>query len=113
MAEPARRSAAGPAAPGWGDVRRQMMVTAQAVTSAMAAYLAAGGDDASGPAVMGALAISVLQDLGATARRLDVGEAVIEAERARAVAEDRAAWPRPRGGHLRRVTWAGGPAAST
>lgn len=104
MAEPARRSAAGPAAPGWSDVRRQMMVSAQACAAAVTAYLAAGGDDASGPAVMGALAIGVMQDLGATARRLDVGEAVIEAERDRAVAEDRAAVPRPRGGHLRAVT---------
>ena len=81
-----------------------MMVAAQACASAVGAYLAAGGDDASAPAVMGALAISVLQDLGAMARRLDVGEAVIEAERCRAVAEDRAACPRPRGGHLRAVT---------
>jgi allophanate hydrolase subunit 2 len=81
-----------------------MMVSAQACATAVAAYLAAGGDDASAPAVMGAMAISVLQDLGAMARRLDVGEAVIEAERDRAVAEDRAAVPRPRGGHLRAVT---------
>lgn len=104
MADPARRSAAGPAAPGWGEVRRQMMVAAQAVASAVAAYLAAGGDDASGPAVMGTMAIGVLTDLGGMARRLDVGEAVIEAERDRAVAEDRALVPRPRGGHLRAVT---------
>jgi hypothetical protein len=104
MAEPARRSAAGPRAPGWGDVRRQMMVAAQAVAAALAAYLAAGGDDASGPAVMSTMALGVLTDLGGMARRLDVGEAVIEAERARAVAEDRAACPRPRGGHLRAVT---------
>jgi hypothetical protein len=98
MADPARRRAAGPAAPGWEDVRRQMMTAAQAVTAAMAAYLAAGGDDAGGPAAMAGLAIGVLADLGAMARRLDVGEAVIEAERARAVAEDRAAVPRPRNG---------------
>jgi hypothetical protein len=104
MADPARRSAAGPAAPGWGDVRRQMMVAALAVTAALADWLAAGGDETSGPAVMGALAIGMLQDLAAMARRLDVGEAVIEAERARAVAEDRVVMPRPRGHHLRAVT---------
>jgi len=93
MAEPARRSAAGPAAPGWGDVQRQMIVSAQAVASAAAAYLAAGGGEDSAPAAMAALAIGVLGDLGAMARRLDVGEAVIEAERGRAVAEDREARP--------------------
>jgi hypothetical protein len=81
-----------------------MMVSAQALTAALIAYLAAGGDDASPPAAMAAMAVGVLQNLGGTARRLDVGEAVIEAERDRAVAEDRAAVPRPRGGHLRAVT---------
>lgn len=101
MAEPARRST-GPAAPGWGDVRRQMMAAAQACAAAVAAYLAAGGDDASPPAAMAAFAIGVLQDLGDVARQQDFGEAVVEAERARAVAEDRAAWPRP--GRLRAVT---------
>ena len=95
MAEPARRCAAGPAAPGWGDVQRQMIISAQAVASAVAAYLAAGGGDDSAPAAMAALAMGVLTDLGAVARRLDVGEAVIQAERDRAVTEDRASCPRP------------------
>jgi len=93
MAVPARRCAAGPAAPGWGDVQRQMMVSAQAVAAAVAAYLAAGGGEDSPPAAMAALALGVLDGLGAVARRLDVGEAVIEAERGRAVAEDRESRP--------------------
>ncbi len=93
MAEPARRCAAGPAAPGWGDVQRQMIVSAQAIAGAVTAWLAAGGDDAAPPAAMAALALGVLTDLGSVARRLDVGEAVIEAERGRAVAEDRVARP--------------------
>lgn len=104
MAEPARRNATGPAAPGWADVRRQMMVAAQAVMSSVTAYLAAGGDESAPPAAMAALAIEVLTGLGAAARRLDWGEAVVEAERERAVAEDRAALPRPRGYPLRAVT---------
>jgi hypothetical protein len=104
MAEPARRSAAGPGAPGWGEYRRKMMAAAQDVTAAVVAYLAAGGGDDSPPAAMAALAIGIFQDQGAVARRLDVGEAVIEAERRRAVEEDRALVPRPRGHHLRAVT---------
>ena len=104
MADPARRSAAGPGAPGWAEVRRQMIAAAQACSAALAAWLAAGGDDAGPPAAMAAFAVGVLRDLGDVARQQDFGEAVIEAERARAVAEDRAAWPRPRGGHLRAVT---------
>lgn len=103
MGEPARRSAAGLAAPGWGDVRRQMIAGAQFVMAAVAAYLAAGGDDSAPPAAMAAMAISAFENAGATARHLDVGEAVIEEACARAVAADRAARPRPRGGHLRPV----------
>ena len=103
MAVPARRSAAGPAAPGWGDVRRQMIVSAQACAEAVSAFCLAGGDNASPPALMASMTVSVLQELAVLARRLDVGEAVIAAEIDRAVREDREAWPRPRGGHLRAV----------
>jgi len=92
MAEPARRSAAGPAAPGWGDYRRKMMDAAQDVVDAVIAYLAADDDD--GPkAATAALAIAVFQQQGAAARCVDVGEAAIEAACARAVAEDREARP--------------------
>jgi hypothetical protein len=93
MAEPARRTAAGPAAPGWGDVQRQMIVAAQAIATAVTDWLAAGGDEGSPPAAMAAMALGVLADLGSVARRLDVGEAVIEAERDRAVTEDRETRP--------------------
>jgi len=87
MGEPARRSAAGPGAPGWADLRRQAAV-------AIAAIIADPGDG---------LAIGVLRDLceiarREIARRQSVDETVIELERARAVAEDRAARGR---GHLR------------
>lgn len=75
------------------------MVAAQAVTSSLAAYLAAGGDDSAPPAAMAFLAIGVLQELAASARRLDWGEEVTAETCARAVDEDRAALPRPR--HLR------------
>jgi len=91
MAEIARRSAAGPAAPGWGDVQRRMMAAAQ---------VCAGGDDSGVAVALAGLAIGELHGLAALARRLDVGEAVIEAERDRAVAEDRETWPR----RLRAVT---------
>lgn len=101
MAEPARRSAAGPGAPGWGEYRRKMMAAAQDVTAAVIAYLAAGGEDRRAVA---SDAIGVLEELGAVARRLDVGEAVIEAERIRAVEEDRASGPRPPARRLRAVT---------
>lgn len=103
MSELARRSPAGPEAPGWGDVRRQMTVAAQAVAAAVAAWLEAGGDDAAPAAAMAVLAVGVLQDLAGQLRRLDVGEAVIEASCERAVEQDRAAWPRPCRG-LRAVT---------
>lgn len=102
MAEPARRSAAGPAAPGWGEYRRHMMARAQDVVALVTAYLAGGGGE-DGRAVA-ADAISVLRELGAAARGYDFSEAVIEAERCRAVAEDRALAPRSRGAHLRPVT---------
>jgi len=50
------------------------------------------------------LAIGVLRDLCERGRHWrNVDEAVIEAERTRAVTEDRAAHPRTRGGHLRPV----------
>jgi hypothetical protein len=98
-AEVARRSAAGLGAPGWVEYRRKMMEAAQDVADAVIAYLTAGDED--GPrAAAAAQAIAAFQEQGAVARQLDVGEAVIEAERARAVAEDRAAWPR----RLRAVT---------
>jgi hypothetical protein len=103
MAEAARRNAGGPEAPGWGDVRRQMMVAAQAVMSSLAAYLAAGGDDSAPPAAMAFIAIGVLEELGASARRLEWGEEFTAEACARAVDEDREAWPRPRGYPLRAV----------
>jgi hypothetical protein len=78
-----------------------MLELAQLCTVAVAAWLAAGGDESSPPAVAAALAIGLLRDQGAAARHVDVGEAVIEESVARAVAEDRAARP-PRG--LRAVT---------
>jgi hypothetical protein len=99
MAEIARRSAAGPAAPGWGDVQRRMMAAAQ-VCAVAVAQACAGGDDSGVAVALAGLAIGELHGLAALARRLDVGEAVIEAERDRAVAEDRETWPR----RLRAVT---------
>jgi hypothetical protein len=79
-----------------------MMAAAQDCAAAVAEFLAGGGDAGAPLAVTASQAVGALEDLAAMARCLDVGEAVIEAERARAVAEDRAAWPRGRG-HLRAV----------
>lgn len=104
MAEPARRSAAGLAAPGWGDVRRQMIAAAKDVAAAVSAYLADGGAASSPAAVKADRAIAAFLEHGETARHLEVGETVIEMERARAVEEDRASRPRPPGRRLRAVT---------
>lgn len=93
MSELARRSPASPGAPGWGDVRRQMTVAAQAVTASLAAWLAAGGDDAAPAAAMSVLAVGVLQDLAGLARRLDFGDAVVDEACDRAVERDRASRP--------------------
>jgi hypothetical protein len=89
MAEPARRNAAGPAVPEWADLRRQAAVAIAAIVA----------DPGSG------LAVGVLRDLCDIARReiarcQRVDETVIALERARAVAEDRAARRR---GRLRAV----------
>lgn len=72
-----------------------MAAAARDVTVAVSAWLAAGGDEAGPQAAVAALAIGTLQ--GAV-RHLDFGEAAIEAACDRAVAEDRAAFPRPRRG---------------
>lgn len=105
MAEPAR-SADGPddpaarkpdpRLPGWADVRRALITEARACALAVQEL---ARDPASEPArEMAALILSVLQDLGVIARRWEVDEAVIEAERARAFEEGRqtcqAAWRR-------------------
>jgi hypothetical protein len=101
MAEPARRNAAGPAAPddpppGRPGVSRALAAEARACRLAVEELTR---DPGSGPALeMARLTLSVLEHLGAQAR---VDDALIEAMCARAVAEDRAAWPRRRRGPLR------------
>ena len=102
VAEPASRNAAGPAS-GWGEYRRQMLAEARDVKEAVTACLRAGGGDSAGPMAVAALAIAALLEHGEAARRCNVDEARIEAMIARAVDEDRQAWPRPRGGRLRAV----------
>ena len=97
MAQPARSSAAGPDGPAAGrpdpDVRRALAAEARACRLAVEELARNPGD---GPALeMAERTLYVLEYLGEQAR---ADEAVIEAERARAVAEDRAAWPRRRRG---------------
>ncbi len=97
MAEPARESADGAAAgrPG-ADIRRALVTEARACRLAVEELARSPG---SGAALeMAERTLSVLEYLGAQAR---ADEAVIEAERARAVAEDRAARPRRRRHGLR------------
>jgi hypothetical protein len=92
MAEPAAAGSDGPAAgrpdP---DVRRALVTEARACRLAVEELARNPGD---GPALeMARLVLSVLEHLGEQVR---ADEAVIEAERRRAVEEDRAAWPRRR-----------------
>jgi len=93
MAVPARRGVAGPAAPGWGDTRRQIAVAVRAAQSAYADYLASGCDDAAAAAAMLDLVLGVIRHLDEAVRRCDLGEAAIEAAVTLAVAEDRADRP--------------------
>jgi hypothetical protein len=105
MAEPARRDAAGPGPDdpaagkpdprmhGWADVRNALITEARACRLAVAEL---ARDPGSGAALeMAGLTLSVLESLGVIARRWEVDEAVIEAERKRAyeagVADCRAA----------------------
>ena len=104
MAEPARRNAAGPAAPGWGEYHRKMMACAQGVEAAVTAYLAAGGDDASPQMALAALAIAALLELGTAGRQADFGADVHAEVTARVAGQDRAQLPRRRGYPLRAVT---------
>jgi hypothetical protein len=97
MAESARRNAAGPAVPddppaGRPGLQRALAAEARACRLAVEELARNPGD---GPALeMARLVLSVLEALGAMVR---VDDATIEALCARAVAEDRAAWPRRRG----------------
>lgn len=75
--------------PGWADVRHALAAEARACALAVAGL---ARDPGSGAALeMAALTLSVLQDLGVIARRWEVDEAVIEAERARAFEDGRRA----------------------
>lgn len=105
MAEPACRNAEGPGAREWAaaDIRQLIAVTLQAVPQAYAGWLASGCDDTSPAAAMLELVTGVLRHLDDTVRAADVGEEVIGELIARAVAEDRAGWPRRRGYPLRAV----------
>ena len=93
MTEPARRASGPgpdddpertpyPRAAGWGDVRTALVTDLHAVALAAAQVAARPGDPAA-VAMLG-LAVRVLESLGAIAGRCEFGEAVIEAERARA-----------------------------
>jgi hypothetical protein len=97
MADPARGSAGDPAAgvpdrpdpraPGWADVRRALVTEARACALAVTEL---ARDPGGGAALeMASLTLSVLQDLGVIARRWEIDEAVIEAERARGFEEGR------------------------
>lgn len=97
MTVPARTAAAGnvrriPAprrAPGWEDVRRAMITAAEACAAAVAEMCRAPADGRA--ADRAGSAVAVLRELGAQAGCLAFDDAVIEAERAAAVREFRAA----------------------
>lgn len=94
MAEPARRrSEAGsaaddperkpdPRAGGWADVRRALITDSYAVSLAAAEVASRPGDPQA--VAMLTLTLQVLESLAAMARRWQVDEAVIDAERERA-----------------------------
>ena len=105
MADPARGSAASPAAPGWGDVRQAVMAAAEACAAA-AVSLTVHGTHGAHAALMVSQAADGLRDLGAQLRGLAFDEAVIEAEAGRRADEIVAAAgvvPPPRGRRLRAV----------
>jgi hypothetical protein len=92
MAEPARRSAGGPApddperkpdprAGGWADVRHALIADSHLVAQAANMVSARPGDSAA--AAVLALAVEVFGDLRAIASRCRADEAVMEAERRR------------------------------
>lgn len=99
-------SAAGPGEPGWGDARRTIMWAAELCAAAVTSLSLRGAG--AGPAMAAAReATGVLRDLDARLRCLAFDEAVIEAERDRAVGETLAALgivPAPRERHLHAVT---------
>jgi hypothetical protein len=101
MGDPARRNENGPGpggpaagrtdptAPGWADVRHALVTEARACALAVTELARKPGDK--GALEMAGLTLRVLEDLGVIARRWEVDEAVIEAERARAFEEGRQA----------------------
>lgn len=115
MADPARRSAAGPASPGWGDAR-QAVIRAAEVCACAAVSLALRGPHGAHAAMMIRQAAEGLRDVSAQLRYLAFDEAVIEAERTRAAGEALAAAglvPAPRGRHLHVIADDAGAARRT
>jgi|HubBroStandDraft_6_1064221.scaffolds.fasta_scaffold00062_2 hypothetical protein len=91
--------------PGWGDVRRAVMMAAEICATA-AVSLAVRGPHAVHAAMMVRQSADALRDMGGCLRPLAFDEAVIDAERARAADEALGAaglLPPPRR-HLRVVT---------
>jgi hypothetical protein len=106
MADPARGSAASPAAPGWGDTRQKVMAAAE-VCAVAAVSLAVHGPHGAHAAMMLSQAVDRLRDLSAQMRGLAFDEAVIEAEARRRADEILAAGgpvPAPRARHLRAIS---------
>ena len=100
MAQPAYRNAAGsapddperkpdPRAGGWGDVRHALIADSHLVAQAAAGVAARPGDSAA--AAILTLALDIFADLRSIARRCQVDEAVMEAERERGFAAGYAA----------------------
>jgi len=92
MAEPARRSAGGPApddperkpdprAGGWADVRYALIASAEACAKSVAGLAAHPASE--GALEMARLCLDVFERLGAIAGRCRADEAVMEAERER------------------------------
>ena len=103
MAGPARRDADDPGERDWAEIRQLIAITLQAVPAAVAGCAASGCDAASPAADMLDLVLGVLRHLDETVRRADIGADVAAEVIARAVEQDRAQRPRPRGYPLRAV----------
>lgn len=102
-AEPVQRIAGGPGAPGMADIRQMIAAALLAVPAVFDRYLASGCDGMSPAAASLGRVLEVIRHLDETVQGAVVSEALLEASCARAVEEDRAAWPRPRGYPLRAV----------
>ena len=102
MAATSRRRTAGRVTR-WKDLPQQAEEAMAAVVLAVTCYLEHGGEETAAPAALAALAVSVLKDLGETARAVAFDERVDAIDRGLAAGAARPAARRRGRGHLRAV----------